>query len=85
MYRPAGVEGATFLLPAGTRGRPPCPPGLEPGGRPCTADKADALMHALRHLIGRAGPTPMEVGILEGVARQIRWHVAQNGDEGDRV
>ncbi len=41
-------------------------------------DKADALMHALRHLIGRAGPTPMEVGILEGLARQIRWYVANH-------
>ena len=41
-------------------------------------DKADALMHALRHLIGRAGPTPMEIGILEGVARQIRWYAAHH-------
>ncbi len=41
-------------------------------------DKADALMHALRHLIGRAGPTAMEVGVLEGLARQIRWYVAQH-------
>jgi TrmH family RNA methyltransferase len=35
--------------------------------------KADSLMHALRHLIGRAGPTPMEVEVLFGLARQIRW------------
>jgi tRNA/rRNA methyltransferase len=35
--------------------------------------KADALMHALRHLIGRAGPTPMEVDLLLGLARQLRW------------
>lgn len=35
--------------------------------------KADALMHALRHLIGRAGPSPMEVKILLGLARQIQW------------
>jgi tRNA/rRNA methyltransferase len=41
-------------------------------------DKAEALMHALRHLIGRAGPTPMEVGVLEGVARQIHWYVAHH-------
>ena len=41
-------------------------------------DKADALMHALRHLIGRAGPTPMEVGVLHGLARQIRWYVAHH-------
>jgi tRNA/rRNA methyltransferase len=36
-------------------------------------EKADSLMHALRHLIGRAGPTPMEVGVLHGLARQILW------------
>jgi len=36
-------------------------------------DKADSLMHALRHLIGRAGPTMMEVDILFGLARQLRW------------
>ena len=41
-------------------------------------DRADALMHALRHLIGRAGPTPMEVGVLHGLARQIRWYVAHH-------
>ncbi len=37
--------------------------------------KADSLMHALRHLIGRAGPTAMEVEVLFGLARQIRWYV----------
>jgi tRNA/rRNA methyltransferase len=36
-------------------------------------DKAGPLMHALRHLIGRARPTPMEVDVLLGLARQIRW------------
>jgi tRNA/rRNA methyltransferase len=36
-------------------------------------EKADSLMHALRHLIGRAGPTPMEVDVLFGLARQLRW------------
>jgi tRNA/rRNA methyltransferase len=36
-------------------------------------EKADSLMHALRHLIGRAGPTPMEVDVLLGLARQLRW------------
>jgi hypothetical protein len=30
-------------------------------------------MHALRHLIGRALPTPMEVDVLLGLARQIDW------------
>jgi len=42
-------------------------------------DKADALMHALRHLIGRARPTEMEVKLLLGLARQIRWYV-RHGD-----
>jgi tRNA/rRNA methyltransferase len=34
--------------------------------------KADSLMHALRHLIGRSRPTEMEIGVLFGLARQIR-------------
>lgn len=33
------------------------------------------LMHALRHLISRAQPTPMEVNVLRGLARQLRWSV----------
>ena len=40
-------------------------------------DKAEPLMHALRHLLGRARPSVMEVKVLLGLARQIRWHVAQ--------
>jgi TrmH family RNA methyltransferase len=36
-------------------------------------EKADALMHALRHLLGRAGPTPTEVDMLHGLARQLCW------------
>jgi len=36
-------------------------------------EKADSLMHALRHLLGRAGPTPMEVDMLHGLARQLQW------------
>jgi tRNA/rRNA methyltransferase len=39
---------------------------------------ADTLMHALRHLIGRAQPTPMEVDVLFGLARQLRWYVANH-------
>jgi tRNA/rRNA methyltransferase len=35
--------------------------------------KAASLMHGLRHLLGRAQPTPMEVKLLLGLARQIRW------------
>ncbi len=40
--------------------------------------KADSLMHAVRHLIGRAQPTPGEVKILHGLARQLEW-VARHG------
>ncbi len=46
-------------------------------------DKADALMHAVRHLIGRAGPTPMEVEMLFGLARQLRWLARQHGGAAD--
>jgi len=45
--------------------------------------KADALMHALRHLIGRAGPTAMEVDVLFGLARQLRWFARQKGRSGE--
>jgi tRNA/rRNA methyltransferase len=38
-------------------------------------EKADSLMHALRHLINRAQPSQTDVGILFGLARQIRWFV----------
>ncbi len=41
-------------------------------------EKADALMHVLRHLIGRAGPTPMEVDVLLGLARQLSWFARQH-------
>lgn len=46
-------------------------------------EKADSLMHALRHLIGRAGPTPMEVDVLHGLARQLRWFARQRGNAAD--
>jgi tRNA/rRNA methyltransferase len=35
--------------------------------------RADSLMHALRHLIGRSGPTAQEVKLLLGLARQLNW------------
>ena len=35
--------------------------------------RGPALMHAIRHLIGRAGPSPMEVNLLLGLARQLEW------------
>ena len=38
--------------------------------------KADSLMHAVRHLLGKASLTAMEVNVLRGLARQIRWYVA---------
>ncbi len=38
---------------------------------------ADALMHGLRHLLGRARPTAMEVDLLFGLARQLRWIAGQ--------
>ncbi len=40
--------------------------------------KAEPLMHAMRQLIVRARPTPNEVRILFGLARQLRW-VAEHG------
>jgi tRNA/rRNA methyltransferase len=35
--------------------------------------RAPALMHGIRRLISRASPTEMEVKLLLGLARQIRW------------
>ena len=45
-------------------------------------DKADALMHGLRHLIGRAQPTAQEVKILHGLARQLLWAAGQMKPDG---
>jgi tRNA/rRNA methyltransferase len=41
-------------------------------------DKAEPLMHAVRHLLGKARLTTQEVKIRLGLARQIRWHVAHH-------
>ena len=41
--------------------------------------RGEALMHALRHLIARARPSAMEVNLLIGLARQLRW-VARHAD-----
>jgi tRNA/rRNA methyltransferase len=38
-------------------------------------DKADSLMHAVRHLLGKARLTEMEAKVLLGLARQIHWYV----------
>jgi tRNA/rRNA methyltransferase len=46
-------------------------------------EKGPALMHGLRHLLGRARPTEMEVRLILGLARQLRWVVnQQRGEEG---
>jgi tRNA/rRNA methyltransferase len=36
-------------------------------------ERGEALMHALRYLIGRAAPSPMEINLLIGLARQLNW------------
>jgi tRNA/rRNA methyltransferase len=36
-------------------------------------DRQESLMHAMRQLIGRAMPTPQEVRMLHGLARQLLW------------
>jgi tRNA/rRNA methyltransferase len=46
-------------------------------------EKAGPLMHALRHLLGRAGPTAMEVDVLFGLARQLRWVAGRSRAEPD--
>lgn len=38
---------------------------------------ADALMHAFRHLVGRALPTDQEVKMLHGLARQLEYAADQ--------
>ncbi len=41
-------------------------------------EKGSSLMHGLRHLVGRARPSTMEVRLLLGLARQIRWFARQH-------
>jgi tRNA/rRNA methyltransferase len=43
--------------------------------------KAEPLMHAVRQLITRAQPSPNEVRILHGLARQLLW-MAEHGPSG---
>ena len=38
-------------------------------------EKADPLMHAIRHLLGKAKLSVMETKLLHGLARQILWQV----------
>ncbi len=47
-------------------------------------EKGDSLMHALRQLVGRAQPTPQEVKILHGLARQLLWTAGQMKKENDK-
>ena len=41
-------------------------------------ERSATLMHGIRQLIGRSLPTPQEVRLLHGLARQLLW-VAKNG------
>ena len=36
------------------------------------------LMHAVRHLIGRARPTEMEVKLLHGLSREMLWAIRES-------
>ena len=47
-------------------------------------DRQESLMHAMRQLIGRAMPTPGEVRMLHGLARQLLWVAGQRkgGEQG---
>ncbi|HSQ58691.1 MAG TPA: RNA methyltransferase [Gemmata sp.] len=44
-------------------------------------ERQDTLMHAMRQLIGRAQPTPGEVRMLHGLARQLLWIAGQKKGE----
>jgi tRNA/rRNA methyltransferase len=48
-------------------------------------DSADSLMHAIRHLIGRAMPSKMELGVLHGLARQMLWVAGKGGMVSDEL
>ena len=41
-------------------------------------EKADPLMHGIRHLLGKARLSVMETKLLHGLARQILWHAGRN-------
>ncbi len=47
-------------------------------------EKGPVLMHGLRHLIGRARPSAMEVRLLLGVARQIQYLSSRDGEREKR-
>jgi tRNA/rRNA methyltransferase len=48
-------------------------------------DRREALMHAMRHLLGRARLTPMEVRMLLGLARQLQWFADHGGNPPDNA
>ncbi|MBX9585533.1 MAG: RNA methyltransferase [Gemmataceae bacterium] len=45
--------------------------------------RADALMHAVRQLVGRAGPTSQEVRLLHGLARQLLYVAGKRDHPGE--
>jgi tRNA/rRNA methyltransferase len=46
-------------------------------------ERAPTQMHAIRHLLGRAKLSPMEVRVLMGMARQLRWYVRHHPPASD--
>jgi tRNA/rRNA methyltransferase len=46
-------------------------------------ERQETLMHAMRQLIGRATPTPGEVRMLHGLARQLLWIAGQRKETGE--
>ncbi|HEX4609877.1 MAG TPA: RNA methyltransferase [Urbifossiella sp.] len=45
--------------------------------------RADALMHAVRQFLGRANPTPQEVKLVHGLARQLLHVAGKNPHRGE--
>lgn len=45
--------------------------------------RADALMHAVRQLVGRAGPSSQEVRLLHGLARQLLYVAGKREHSGE--
>lgn len=45
--------------------------------------RADALMHAVRQLLGRAGPSSQEVRLLHGLARQLLYVAGKRDHPGE--
>jgi len=45
--------------------------------------RADTLMHAIRQLLGRAKPTPQEVKLLHGLARQLLYVAGERDHPGE--